>query len=245
VSSVLERFDAEAEAVALPSRPLSSRTPDALDWAALGVTLALLSALAVGASPPVKELLLLAFVCWVPGRAVTTHWVSLKGLTLAVVTIVGGLALVTLMATVALWLHWWHPMALFIIQAVACVASLIAGIVNRDHGRQQTGEPRQSVLLAGHDAIRGGVTARHLRAPDVLLVFGLLLWAWGIDGVDLTRMDQWGLLPALPVAFYAGLAIIAASIIWLLTDRILSNSRLVLHLTALVFMIAGTPALVY
>ena len=80
---------------------------------------------------------------------------------------------------------------------------------------------------------------------DFLLVLSIVLFSFGVGGVQLGRIDRWGLLPALPVMFYAGFATLIVSIIWVLNSRKLSSPRLFVHLAVLLVMIAGTPALAY
>ena len=80
---------------------------------------------------------------------------------------------------------------------------------------------------------------------DLMLVLSIALFSFGIGGVQLGRIDRWGLLPALPVTFYAGFATLAVSIIWLLNSRNLSSPRLFVHLLVLLVMISGTPAFAY
>jgi hypothetical protein len=211
------------------------RGADALDYAALAVTGALAVILAAGAPLPLRELALLAFISYVPGRAVTTHWKALTGPLLALTTVAGSLSLTTLLAAAILWLHEWYPLALFIVEAVLCAASLLVGLARRP-GRQLTppASDRPARPLVWHPS-----------PPDLLLPAGLALWVAGVSTAQLSRVDQWGLLPGLPPVFYLGLGLLVASIIWLVTRPQLSARRLVLHLVALVIVIAGTPALVY
>lgn len=224
--------------------PAPNQAAVVLDFAALAVIGALVVLIAAGGPAPVKELLLLAFISYVPGRAVTTHWPSLKGPLLAVITVAGSLSLTTLLATAILWLHWWRPSTLFAVEAMACAGSFLVAL-----GRRSGWRIRPTRVAPGSAAAARPVD--HLAAnwrplgPDLLLPVGLSLWGWGVSAVQLDRIDQWGLLPALPAAFYVGLALAVVSIIWLLGRPQLSGPRLVVHLVALVIMIAGTPALIY
>ncbi len=215
---------------------------DRFDAAALAVTGLLIAALVSRVSVPARELLLLAYVCWVPGRAVTTHWRTIQGPALLIATSVGSIALTTLLATVILWLHFWGPTTLFSIEAGACTVSLLVGWSRRSGLRRPSTKPEQS-LAPGR---RGSSIPWRPRTSEIVVVLAALaLWAWGLTGVQLGRIDQWGLLPALPLPFYAGFTLLAASIIWLLRREQPSGPGLVLHLAALVFVLMGTPALVY
>ena len=84
-----------------------------------------------------------------------------------------------------------------------------------------------------------------LTVPDLLLPCAMVLWANGIRNVNTSAVDQYGLLTAAPLAYFAGFLVLIVSIGFLLARRELSAPRLALHLVALVFMIHGTAPLVY
>jgi hypothetical protein len=88
---------------------------------------------------------------------------------------------------------------------------------------------------------------RRLRptVPDLLLPSALALWAIGTRGANAGAVDQYGLLPALPFAYFAAFAVLIVSIGWLLARRELSAPRLALHLATLVFMIHATAPFIY
>ena len=248
-----------------------SWTTDILDCGALGLV-AILALLTVAGGPvPVREVLALGVLCYVPGRAFATHWTWLQGAPLALLTVVGGLAVTTLLATTSLWLHWWSPTLLFWAEAAGGCASILWGLTKRRklHGQtRRLGEGRHVAVGRGRWDLRailgvwrdrhgaGSVgsrasnlsvnsTVRRPMVTDFLLVLSIALFSFGVGGVQLGRINRWGLLPALPVAFYAGFATLVVSIIWLLNSRKLSSPRLFVHLLVLVVMIAGTPALAY
>jgi hypothetical protein len=83
-----------------------------------------------------------------------------------------------------------------------------------------------------------------LRPSDALLPAALLLWLFAVHVTRPDAMDDWGLLTALPVAFYVALGLLVLSIGLVLTDKRLSPLRLALHLGALVLVLHGTvPAI--
>ena len=90
-----------------------------------------------------------------------------------------------------------------------------------------------------------GTKLRLLRPTDVLLPVAVALWAVGVDLTSTDRLGQFGLLDALPPAFYAGVAVLVVSIGVALASRPLSRPRLVAHLAVLLTVLYGTAPLVY
>jgi HEAT repeat protein len=84
-----------------------------------------------------------------------------------------------------------------------------------------------------------------LRVRDVLLPSGLLLWAMAVQGVDPAAMSDYGLFPALPVAFFIGLGLVMVSVVLVLTAAEMSPVRLGLHLAGMVLVLHGTAPLVF
>ena len=111
-------------------------------------------------------------------------------------------------------------------------------VPSRQSGR--AGE-RDLRILAG----RVGWRWPRLTVPDLLLPLALALWAIGIRDANTSAVNQYGLLPAVPLAYFAGFLVLLVSIGFLLARRELSAPRLALHLATLVFMIHGTAPLVY
>ena len=111
-------------------------------------------------------------------------------------------------------------------------------VPSRQSGR--AGE-RDLRMLAG----RVGWRWPRLTVPDLLLPLALALWANGIRNANTSAVDQYGLLPAVPLTYFAGFLVLLVSIGFLLARRELSAPRLALHLATLVFMIHGTAPLVY
>jgi hypothetical protein len=92
---------------------------------------------------------------------------------------------------------------------------------------------------------RSGWRWFRLTVPDLLLPAALTLWAIGIRAANTSALDQYGLLPAVPLVYFTGFLVLIASIGVQLARRELSATRLALHLVALVFMIHATAPLVY
>ncbi len=84
-----------------------------------------------------------------------------------------------------------------------------------------------------------------LSRSDVLLPLAVAFWAVAVGAIDPRNMTDFGLLPALPVTFFAGLAVFVASSVVALTRPSLSAPRLWLHVVALVLMLHGIAPLVF
>lgn len=128
---------------AAPTAPLR----DALDGLGVAVSVGLLGLVVEGATGPTRILLALAFAFFAPGRAIVTNWPRFAYWSEFGMSIVLSLALLTLVATSALWAHEWHPVAIFEIEAVVTVAALITGMVRRHRGQPVTlGDDEDAVL---------------------------------------------------------------------------------------------------
>lgn len=110
---------------------------DTLDLAAGVVAVGLLGLLYAGVSNPptalvtLRLLLTLAFTVFVPGRAVISNWPRLARWSEVAMSMVFSLALLALLATATLWAHFWHPIALFQVEAWLAVAGLCVGMRRR------------------------------------------------------------------------------------------------------------------
>jgi len=80
---------------------------------------------------------------------------------------------------------------------------------------------------------------------DAMLPVSVGLWALGVSRTHASALGQFGLPAALPVVFYAGLALLVISIGRELARSEISHWRLALHAAALVVMLYGTAPLVY
>jgi peptidoglycan/LPS O-acetylase OafA/YrhL len=78
-----------------------------------------------------RGLLALGFTFFVPGRAIMTHWPRLDRWSQVGMSIVLSLSVLSLVAMVALWAHYWHPVGIFEAEAVLCLGALVAGLARR------------------------------------------------------------------------------------------------------------------
>jgi hypothetical protein len=121
-----------------------------IDAACTVVTCALLSLTAVGWVGLARVLLAFAFSVYVPGWAVVACWMpKMRGSRTALPVLVS-LTLLTALATVSLWLHAWHPLQLFDLEAGASIV-LIAGAAIRRERRPPNVEPCLRNVVPGDD----------------------------------------------------------------------------------------------
>ena len=73
----------------------------------------------------------------------------------------------------------------------------------------------------------------------------LLLWFVALPRIDLSRIDDYGLLPAFPPEFFAALAVLTLGFVLLLRVREPAESVLALHVAALIVILHATPAIEY
>jgi hypothetical protein len=106
-----------------------------LDLLATLLAVALLAASYWGASGLFRTLLTLAFTFFVPGRAIVTNWPSMARWSEGAMSMVFSLAVLTLLATVALWAHAWHPVGLFQAEAGLSLTGLVVGLARRSRNR--------------------------------------------------------------------------------------------------------------
>lgn len=85
---------------------------------------------------------------------------------------------------------------------------------------------------------------RRLRATDAIVPAVLVLWLLSVRRVDTAAMNDWGLLPALPVFFFVALGLLVVSIVLVLTNTP-SPVRLGLHLVVLVLVLHGTMPMLF
>jgi hypothetical protein len=116
---------------------------DALDLLAAVIAVALIVLVARGWTGPPRLLLALGFAFFVPGRAIVTNWRQTADWSEVAMPMLFSLALLTLVAMVALWAHYWHPLGLFQVEAGLSLAALGIGMVRR-HRRRSGVNARQA-----------------------------------------------------------------------------------------------------
>jgi hypothetical protein len=107
----------------------------ALDLLAALIAVALIILAARGWTGPPRVLLALGFAFFVPGRAIVTNWRQTADWSEVGMPMLFSLAVLTLVATVTLWAHYWHPLGLFQVEAWLSLAGLGIGRVRRHRHR--------------------------------------------------------------------------------------------------------------
>lgn len=119
-----------------------SQFGDALDLLAALIAVALVILASRGWTGPPRVLLALGFAFFVPGRAIVTNWRQTAGWSEVGMSMLFSLTVLTLVATVALWAHFWHPLGLFQVEAWLSLAGLGIGVARR-HWRRTGVDARQ------------------------------------------------------------------------------------------------------
>src|SRR5205085_4136438 len=81
--------------------------------------------------------------------------------------------------------------------------------------------------------------------PLLAVVSAIVLWAASLPGVDLSRMNDLGLVSVLPPATYVALIVLIVSYCLLVHQRQAPMPIALLHVIVLIVMIHGTPAILY
>jgi hypothetical protein len=115
---------------AAPVAP-AARRAERLDLLACGIALALILLVVVDFSAGLRLLLALLFTFYVPGRAIVSNWPRVARWSGIGMSVAFSLGLLTLLATVTLWIGFWHPLGLFVAEAVISLAGLANGVVTR------------------------------------------------------------------------------------------------------------------
>ncbi len=128
------------------TKPSDDRGARVIDAACAVVTGALLSLTAVGSVGLVRVLLSFAFAVYVPGWAVVANFTPLMRASRSALPVVVSLTVLTAFATVTLWLHAWHPLQLFDIEAGTSIALIGLAAIRRARRRPSGGaNPRRLV----------------------------------------------------------------------------------------------------
>jgi hypothetical protein len=113
---------------------LAARLADSLDLLAAIVAGGLVILVSADRPGVPRVLLTLVFLFFVPGRAIVSNWPRLGRWSEAAMSMVLSLTVLVLLATVALWIHEWHPLGLFQVEGAASVVGVVTGTLRR-HSR--------------------------------------------------------------------------------------------------------------
>jgi hypothetical protein len=127
------------DAAPIPGQPAAGTArADVVDLLACLVAAGLIVLIEQGALTLARAVLAFCFAFFVPGRAIVSNWPEIARWSAWAISMVLSLAVVTLLATTALWAGVWHPLGLFEIEAWLSLAGLAVGIARR-HRRTSAG----------------------------------------------------------------------------------------------------------
>jgi hypothetical protein len=115
---------------ALAAAPARQRA-EVLDLLAGVIAALLLALILAGLTGPVRLLLAVAFTFFVPGRAIVSNWSRMAGWSDIGMSIAFSLGILTLFATIALWVKLWHPLGIFEVEAVASLVGICVAVARR------------------------------------------------------------------------------------------------------------------
>jgi len=101
------------------------------DLLAVVVTASLIAVIYLDRVGVARTVLALGFTFFVPGRAIVSNWPRMARWSEAAMPMIISLTITTLVATVALWAHFWHPLPIFEAEAWLSLAGLVVGITRR------------------------------------------------------------------------------------------------------------------
>jgi uncharacterized membrane protein len=113
------------------NRDPATQQSNLLDLLGALICVGLLALTLAGRSGVPRLLLALAFVAYVPGRAIVSNWPLIARWSEVVMSMIFSVVGLGLIATVALWVHFWHPVGLFQVEAVLSLAGLVLGAARR------------------------------------------------------------------------------------------------------------------
>lgn len=110
----------------------NNRGDRAIDMACAVVTGALLFMSAVGWEGLARVLLTFAFAVYVPGWAIVANCGPRMRASRTAVPVLVSVSVLTAAATITLWLHAWHPLQLFDIEAGVSIALMSVAAIRRE-----------------------------------------------------------------------------------------------------------------
>ena len=116
---------------------------DLLDLVSVAVTATVAVAVLTQDESAVRAVAASLFTLFVPGRAVVTNWPGIAQRAHVAVSVFFSLVLLTFFATVTLWLRYWHPLGLLVVECLVCIVALFVGILRR---HRRIYEPVSAIL---------------------------------------------------------------------------------------------------
>jgi hypothetical protein len=130
----------------------ATQLSDALDLLGALIAVGLLALTLAGRTGAPRLILALAFLCYVPGRAIVSNWPLFARWAEAGMSMILSVTILGLVASAALWGHYWHPEGLFQAEAALSLAGLALGVARR-HGHRSGAAERSdhsAPAVTGH-----------------------------------------------------------------------------------------------
>ena len=122
-----------------PSARRAFDASDLLDLLCVAVTATVAVAVLTKNESAVRAIAALFFAAFVPGRAVVTNWPGIATRAPVALSVFFSLVLLTLFATVTLWLGFWHPLGLLVVECIISIVALLIGILQTPPADSQAG----------------------------------------------------------------------------------------------------------
>jgi GT2 family glycosyltransferase len=175
----------------------------------------------------------LALLSLAPGTALLT---ALRGRAELGLAIGASLSVSAVLAQTMLWLGTWWPTAFLYGLAAICLPPLVAAL--------DVGAVVQPLRLQSVRRALGKISPFAV-GHAVLLGGALAVWGASLAEVDLNRIDGFGLVSALPPAYFIALALLLVGLASALERRDLNRQLLWLYALALILVLHGTAPLLY
>jgi glycosyltransferase involved in cell wall biosynthesis len=222
-----------------PARPLGAparravprAAPGAIAVAAAVACVAAPLLVAMGAPGALRLPAVLALLCLAPGAAL----LRALGARIEAGLVLGlSLAADAVASQVMLWLGAWSPEGAIYALAAVCVMPLFVSV--------QAWSPR---LPAAQPIMRVRRLPRHVAAHMALVALALIAWGTSVAGADLSEIDGFGLVSALPPGYFIAIGLLIIGFVAAVSRPIPAPRLLGVYVVALIVVIHATAPLLY
>lgn len=119
-----------SRAVVADDRPLLVGY-DLIDVMSIAVAAAIAVSVATNERGAFRAVVGVAFALFVPGRSIVSNWPKMEERSHIAASVLFSVASLTLIATVTLWMGFWHPLGLLEVECAVSTVALFVAIVRR------------------------------------------------------------------------------------------------------------------
>jgi hypothetical protein len=224
---------AEGRAVDVPAAPRGQ----VISAAGLAACLLLTSLVLLHGDVRVHAFVAFAVLFTVPGAALLVRSRFAGPLTAANVLALS-VAVETAIALTMIWTGWWHPEAAAVALGLGSCALFLDDLRSPTRWRRLTrwtaAQLRSLTIVGMTEAIRS------TNGAVVIIPASLTAWGLSLGAVDVSRLGQYGLLPALPIGWYAALAGLLGGAVMALRAEKPRTLVLSAYMAAIVVVLYGT-----